>query len=142
MSKSALDVAQFLLSLIDTNVGDTISNLKLQKLLYYCQGYHLAFYNTPLFNDKIYAWEFGPVVRTAYDHYKFYGHSAIVPVLSYSGSLTKKEKELILRIYEQYGQFSAGKLVEMTHAEMPWRSTPRDREITIAKLKSFFDGQI
>ncbi len=142
MNKSAKDVANFLLSLIDTNVGDTVSNLKLQKLLYYCQGYYLALYNKPLFEDKIFAWDYGPVVKTVYDEYKFYGSSAIVPVLNYSGNLTKCQKELVAKIYEQYGQFSAGKLVDMTHSESPWKSTKKNSEITIEKLRMFFNEKI
>ena len=142
MNKSAKDVAQFLLSLIDINVGDTVSNLKLQKLLYYCQGYYLALYNKTLFEDKIYAWDYGPVVKTVYDTYKDFGSLALEPVANYAGKLTKSQKELILKVYEQYGQFSAGKLVEMTHSEFPWKTTPKNKEITIEKLKKFFDEKI
>lgn len=142
MNKTAKDVAQFLLSLIDTNVGDTVSNLKLQKLLYYCQGYYLALYNKPLFEDKIYAWDYGPVVRTVYDEYKFYGSSAIVPVMNYCGKLTKAQRALVLKVYEQYGQFSAGKLVDMTHNEAPWKTTKKNTEITLDKLKNFFYDKI
>lgn len=49
----ALNVAKYLLSLVNQDNGDTISNLKLQKLLYYVQGYYLAYFNKPLFNEKI-----------------------------------------------------------------------------------------
>ena len=42
-----------LLSLSDPEVGDGISNLKLQKLLNYCQGFHLAITNKLLFEDSI-----------------------------------------------------------------------------------------
>ena len=138
----AHEVARYILSLIDTNVGDTVSNLKLQKILYYCQGYFLALYNKPLFSNKVYAWMYGPVVRDVYDTYKTYGAQALEPLGSYEGNLSKEAKELIAKVYEQYGQFSAGKLVDMTHEESPWKDTPRDAEITTDAMKVFFSGKI
>lgn len=138
----AHEVARYILSLIDTNVGDTVSNLKLQKILYYCQGYFLALYNKPLFPNKVYAWMYGPVVRDVYDTYKTYGAQALEPLGSYEGNLSKEAKELIAKVYEQYGQFSAGKLVDMTHEESPWKDTPRDAEITTDAMKAFFSGKI
>jgi len=57
--------------------SDFISNLKLQKLLYYAQGIHLALYGKPLFNDPIEAWQYGPVVDSVYQTYKTNGSDAI-----------------------------------------------------------------
>lgn len=37
----------------DENSGDFLSNLKLQKLVYYAQGFSLALLNRPLFNEEI-----------------------------------------------------------------------------------------
>ena len=63
------DVAKYFLSLSDDSSGDYISNLKLQKLLYYAQGFHLAIFNKPLFNEPIEAWAHGPVVGSSYRKY-------------------------------------------------------------------------
>ena len=53
----AIDVARyFLLVASSLEAGDTISNLKMQKMLYYAQGWHFAHFNTPLFDDEIEAW--------------------------------------------------------------------------------------
>lgn len=142
MTANAKDVAEYLLSLINTNFGDTISNLKLQKLLYYCQGYSLALFDKPLFNEKIYAWTYGPVVKVIYNEYKNYGAKSLEPILNYKGKLTQNQRRLVSKIYEQYGQFSAGKLVEMTHNEAPWKNTSKDKEITQKKLKEFFSAKI
>jgi uncharacterized phage-associated protein len=51
------------LKLSQPDIGDVISNLKLQKLLYYAQGFYLAIYGKALFEEDIVAWEHGPVVR-------------------------------------------------------------------------------
>ena len=66
-------IAKYFLALSDPKVGDIISNLKLQKLCYYGQGFHLAFYGTRLFPNKIEAWTHGPVIRELYQAYKKHG---------------------------------------------------------------------
>ena len=63
---SCQDVANYFLSLCDEDAGDLISNLKLQKLVYYAQGFHLAISGEPLFDEKIMAWEHGPVIPQLY----------------------------------------------------------------------------
>jgi uncharacterized phage-associated protein len=74
---NAIKVAKYILSISDPDNGDIISHLKLQKLLYYTQGLYLAKFDNPLFNDIMYAWELGPVVRTVYDEYKYNGKEPI-----------------------------------------------------------------
>jgi uncharacterized phage-associated protein len=59
---SCHDVAKYFLSLTDEDAGDLISNLKLQKLVYYAQGFHLALYDELLFEETIEAWTHGPVI--------------------------------------------------------------------------------
>ena len=53
---SCYDVAQYFLAQMDEDAGDLISNLKLQKLVYYAQGFALALYGRPLFPERIEAW--------------------------------------------------------------------------------------
>src|SRR5688572_18511108 len=81
---SALDVAKYLLSLQDEEVGDSISNLKLQKLLYYAQGFHLAEHGRALFEERIEAWQHGPVIPTVYPEFKDYGRGGLPSDLKYS----------------------------------------------------------
>ena len=73
----ALDIARKILSRVDVEHGDTISNLKLQKLLYYVQGFHLASFGRALFEEDMIAWTYGPVVPEVYDAYKKYRHRDI-----------------------------------------------------------------
>ena len=56
------DVAAYILAKQDDDSGDLISNLKLQKLAYYAQGFCLAMHGRPLFPEAIKAWKHGPVV--------------------------------------------------------------------------------
>ena len=53
---SAQDIADYLLAFVNRDEGELLSNLKLQKLLYYAQGFYLALYDKPLFEDRIEAW--------------------------------------------------------------------------------------
>lgn len=118
---TAKDVAEYFLSRVDSESGDSLSNLKLQKLVYYAQGYHLALYGTPLFGDAIEAWQHGPVVPGLYRMYKQYG-SQSVPVTDDFDieKFNSSTRELLDEVFQVYGQFSAWKLRDMTHAESPW----------------------
>ena len=69
MAYKALDIANKIISKTDLEHGDTISNLKLQKMMYYQQGFHLAYFGTPLFDEDIVAWQYGPVVPSVYKEY-------------------------------------------------------------------------
>ena len=73
---SVFDVSNYILQLsnsIDSDERDLISNLKLQKLLYYCYGFSLVLLKKKLFNDdKIKAWPLGPVCPKVYNKYKKY----------------------------------------------------------------------
>ncbi|MGB0664202.1 MAG: Panacea domain-containing protein [Pontibacterium sp.] len=115
------DVAQCFLYLDGANDGDGISNLKLQKLAYYAQGFYSAIFNKPLFPEDIAAWTHGPVVPELYHQYKQFGSNPIPPINALdTHSLTKDEFELIEEVYEVFGQYSAWKLRNMTHEEPPW----------------------
>lgn len=118
--------------------ADDISNLKLQKLLYYAQGCYLALTDKPLFNDKILAWAHGPVVNSVYQEYKRYQSSGI-PYDGYYVSPFDEETESILEeVYAVFGKYSAWGLRNMTHREDPWKETPRDCEISQNKIKEYF----
>ena len=136
----AVEASKFLLTLVDVETGECMTNLKLQKLLYYSQGFILAILNKKLFEDPIEAWPYGPVVPTVYDIYKQYEKNPI-PVEHLNGDFsifTDNEKNIMTQVYSEYGQYSAWKLAEMTHEEMPWKSTPSRHVITEDKLKSHF----
>lgn len=115
------DVAQCFLYLDNSNDGDGISNLKLQKLMYYAQGFHCAIFDNPLFSDEICAWTHGPVVENLYHQYKHHASNHISAAQTFDKeSLTKDEFELIEEVFEVFGQYSAWKLRNMTHEEAPW----------------------
>jgi uncharacterized phage-associated protein len=131
-------VAEYFLASVDEDAGDSITNLKLQKLLYYAQGFHLAIYDKPLFWESIKKWAHGPVVPQAYHAYKEYGSQAIPVTQINPHDYSEQETELLNEIYSVYGQFSATKLRSMTHQEPPWADAPDNGEISHVSMKKFF----
>ncbi|KAM3114203.1 Panacea domain-containing protein [Phormidesmis sp. 146-33] len=141
---SCHDVANYFLSLTDEDAGDLISNLKLQKLVHYAQGFHLALYDKPLFDEAIEAWTHGPVVPELYHAYKDFGANAIPRPNDVDFSIYDQQtRELLDEVYQVYGQFSAWKLRNMTHDEPPWRNAFNNGGIiTQNSLKEFFKTQL
>ncbi len=136
-------VAEYFLCLTDPDVGEIISNLKLQKLVYYAQGFHLAMHNRVLFDEPILAWEHGPVVENLYREYKQFGNQAIPQPETFDSSVfTDKQIDLLKEVYEVYGQFSAWKLRNMTHSEQPWLETPKNQVINPELMRSFFKNYV
>jgi len=120
---AALTIAKWFIAWAEAE-GEELSNLKLQKLLYYAQGHHLAERHQPLFTEQIQAWSHGPVVSEVYREYKSCGSSSIVlpdtDPFSW-GEVDPDTAELLSKVWNTYGGFSAGHLRNMTHEEPPWR---------------------
>lgn len=142
MAYDVKEIAKKIIAKTDIEHGDTISNLKLQKMLYYMQGFHLAFFDTPLFDDEIYAWQYGPVVPSVYNEYKRYNAKAINLPKGDIIRLTDDEETVFNNVYNEYGQFSAVALMNMSHAEMPWKTTKISQVIDKEKIRKYFKTQI
>lgn len=127
----------------DTDRGEVVTNLKLQKLLYYVQGFHLAFFGEPLFDDRIEAWTYGPVVPAIYHKYKMQGRSGIEvnPEEDVENHLSPEQNDMLQQVLAEYGKFSAVRLMEMTHTEKPWMDAygKANLEISVETMKNYFD---
>ena len=97
-----------------------VSNLKLQKLLYYAQAWHLALYDEPLFQDRLEAWVHGPVVPPVFGAFK---HNGWQPIYSTVGlaALPDRFKPHLTEVLKVYGGFTATDLERLTHREEPWK---------------------
>ncbi len=122
--------------------GD-VDTWKLQKLVYYCQAWHLVWHGCPLFSERIEAWAGGPVVRDLYERhrgqFKIQGWSYGDP-----GSLSKAERNTVKRVLGAYGHLSGRDLRRLTHSERPWRAAreglgPSDRSSRIVDLDEIVD---
>jgi uncharacterized phage-associated protein len=141
---NARDVAEFLLRLSDTEAND-ITNLKLQKLVYYVQGFHLAMHGATAFNEPIEAWAYGPVVPDLYHAYKGFGRQVIDPTKDYSftSEITTEQQELIREVYQVYGQYSGIKLMDLTHEERPWMEADKPNGLLDPEvMRAYFTSQL
>jgi len=134
-----------------------ISHIKLQKLLYFAQGIHLgAFEGKPLFNNRIEAWKFGPVVPDVYHNkFKHFGNNPIrrdnldivlgIDFLDRVKRLDTDKLPFLNDIWETYKNFSPFELVQMTHVKgSPWyeifetQGRPENVEITKDAMTQYF----
>jgi len=142
------DVASFFITLgqqqADNEIGDQVSHLRLQKLLYFAQGCHLARYGKLLFENEMYAWQLGPVVPEIYRKYKKYGNGGIPAEEPFDpDTLTQDEFALLLDVARKYDKFSTSKLIHMTHqAGTPWAQSKTNEVIPIPAIRSYFDSII
>ena len=120
------DVALYLLEKANV-AGEPVTNLKLQKLLYYACGHTLEYTGEKLFAENIEAWQFGPVVRSVYGRYA--DHERVPIVTADQPELGGFPPEIIAildAVCNKYMPVSPWTLMEKTHKEMPWRKAYRE----------------
>ena len=141
---TALNTAKWFIARnrVDYDFGYTdelLTNLKLQKLLYYAQGCVLAITDAPLFEEEFEAWEHGPVIPAIYNIYKSNGRQPINSEEKFDRlSIPAQIDNILEEVYNEFGQFSAWKLRNMTHEETPWKSTKKNQIITKSIIKQYF----
>jgi uncharacterized phage-associated protein len=101
---------------------------KLHKLLYYCQGHHVAIFDQPLFADSISAWDMGPVVGRLW----FEEKQGIEP--QSSADLDEAEMNTIGYVVSRYGGLSGRDLEILSHNEEPWQRANRGRKPSESSL--------
>lgn len=134
------DVSNFILDMADRR-NISITNLSLQKLLYFIHGWFYALYDEPLVKNKFEAWQYGPVQRVIYDQFKVCRDRPIRDLRAThidpeTGDNVYREPELkadhasvIEQVLEKYAKFSAGQLVSQSHVEDgPWEYVWRQAE--------------
>ena len=117
--------------------GNSISPLKLQKVLYYLQAWYLVYFDRNLlFDDTPEAWVNGPVYRRVYEVYKGKGlyeqftfndvlyngqtDSDALAELHHTMDLSEQDWNFVEAIYKHYGVMSQDYLVFLTHSQKPW----------------------
>ncbi|MBA7580425.1 hypothetical protein ES708_22316 [subsurface metagenome] len=116
------DVAQYILQ-----KQGTMTTMKLQKLVYYCQAWSLVWDEKPIFEEEIQAWASGPVVRELYDVHR--GMFRITDLGKGSAkNLGRKEKKTVDVVLRAYGDKPAQWLADLTHMEDPWNEARKGIE--------------
>lgn len=141
------DVAKFLIEIAASQNkagnGDLMTNLRLQKLLYFAQGWSLARTGKPLFDSQLQAWSYGPVVPEIYRRYSSNGNHGIESAGDFdANALSPEESELVLDVMREYGKYSTGMLVQMSHAPgAPWSKTDISNVIPQDQIQAYFAGK-
>jgi len=141
---TANDVADYLISLAHER-GETVNNLKLQRLLYYAQAWHLGMFGTPLFPEKFEAWMTGPVIPALYWHFKPSGIRPI-PAPAAVPDLPGSVCRFLVEIAEDYLPIDEYDLDEMSTRDSPWRTArvgldrgdPSRNEISEEEMRAYF----
>lgn len=138
------DVARYILE-----QRGSMSAVKLQKLVYYSQAWHLVWEDKPLFQQRIEAWANGPVAPALYEVHRGSFRLNSWPKGG-SSNLSAKQRETIDLILKHYGGKSAFWLSELTHREAPWREAREglspgarsNREITHAAMAEYYGSLV
>lgn len=112
---SAMEIAKYIITKCSKD-NNPLSNLQLQKIMYYVQREFLQKKYVPLFNDDFYAWKFGPVLEEVYYNYCNRGASKIQESYKNIG-LTKEEKEMVDNVVNAKRQLNPWDMVEETHKQ-------------------------
>lgn len=138
--KNVLDVCDYILFKSKKILGDDydVTNMKLNKLLYYVQLGALSLLGRELFLNEFEAWKFGPVHPIVYYAFRN-GSDLIIPTTEYHGRLSREEMQVTDKVLERYVQFSAFELRDRTHRELPWKNAQvrQDKKMTIGDMVLF-----
>lgn len=141
MTYSALDVAKYVINHEHTK-NRAITNLRLQKLLYFVQANVLVDTKKPCFDDEMEAWDYGPVVPAVYNEYCRFKSQAIDSAEEYDIS-DSSIKDIIDGVLDFLSDTDTFELVQITHSQTPWiEARQRGLHAVISKesIKNFFEA--
>ena len=141
-----MDVKELAIGIISycNNNNIRISNLKLQKILYYIQGYAIKETHEPAFDAEIHNWQYGPVVEEVYFEYnQFRGEDIVLKDYDRRDGFFKRKNainDIVLKVLNNCKNKSAFELIEMTHKEDPWKNTRQNEVIKLDIISEYFSN--
>ena len=159
MTYKVLDIARYVINYCNKNNAH-ISNLKLQKILYFIQAGFYMNKGIECFNEDIEAWKYGPVVPEVYHEFKQYGSNNIPYITEYwdfsdgvfncknikynDDFIDDNDKMIINQLIDLCNERTASQLVDITHKQTPWLESYAsgiNNIISKDKLQNFFKGK-
>ena len=131
--------------------GSPLTQMKLHKLIYFAHGWNLSINKSPLIDEAIEAWDYGPVVPSIYHEFKEFGSRpisryAFEDFIDLSPISDPPTVALLDRVWNLYGKWTAVQLSERTHeANGPWDMTRRANpgikgaDIPNTDIQAFFE---
>ena len=156
MAYSAKSVANFFIDHAKS-LGQVVSPMKLQKLVYYANGWYAGYTGEPLIDETVEAWQYGPVIESIYHEFKRFGSGPITRKATEFDLATLEEREIpppldegvrkfLASIWSSYGQYTAIALSEMTHApDSPWAKSwngVRGKDIPFELIAEHFKAAV
>lgn len=125
---SPLDAARyFIVRAYEDNKDADMTNMKVQKLLYYSQSLCLALNDEPLFENEIQAWRYGPVCPEAYCFYSEYESKQLpIPSDNSLSEISEDIRNILEEVWSYFGVHRPYVLSDMTHLEFPWKNARRN----------------
>lgn len=142
----AIDVANFFIEVGKMNEGSEMTNARINKLLYFAQGWYLVKTGKPLFDEKIEAWEYGPVVSSIYQAFKVCGRNIITDTLGDFDieNIDDDMVEFLTDVFTNYSNYSTSALINLTHKDgSPWDKVyiqDKNKIIPIKLIKDYFSS--
>lgn len=136
MKTTTNDLSKYIISyfsnIVTNSVEGDLTNLKLQKLLYYVQVLSLKRCNTILFEEEIEAWSYGPVIPAIYYKYKIFGRNILEIDEPNLLLLDENATAIVDDVIKDKGRYTGLALMDMTHNERAWRmgKDSKDKIIT------------
>lgn len=140
MSYNAFEIAQYII-FYEGQAGRNVNNLRLQKLLYFVQAKYLVEREKPLFEERMEAWNFGPVVLKVYRKYRYYGLVSIPCKNEYDNfSIQSDDRKIIDSMLDSCSKYATSTLIDIVHGQDPWIQAhqSKDRTITPLAIYSYF----
>lgn len=136
---NASEVAEYIIARCHQK-HEAISNLKLQKILYFVQAQFIVKLGVPCFDNIMQAWNYGPVVPDVYRKYRGYGNTNIPSFGGKKFHFEKDEQRTLDATIDRASEYAASQLVEIAHNQCPWIDAYKkaDRIITPESIKKFF----
>ena len=125
-----------------------LTHMKLQKLVYLAHGWHLGFIGTPLVQERVRAWKWGPVILELYREFARFGGRPIDELYSELSTLDDEpvtqsprlseadapSREIIEAVWDNYKSYSATELSSLTHKpNTPWDIASRQNKLVISQ---------
>lgn len=144
---TALDVANFfIVHCKDTE--DPMTNARVNKYVYFAQGYSLGRTGKPLFEDKIEAWDMGPVIPDLYDRFKTHKNYPLTDIEGEYNpeAFTKDELQILIDVMIDFRNMSTEAVIDKTHEDgTPWRDVynkGHNNPIDNLMMKEFFSKEM
>jgi uncharacterized phage-associated protein len=146
---TANDIAAWIIEFCNER-GDPITNLKLQRLLYYAQAWHVALRGRPLFKEDFQAWVNGPIQPGVFAAYRQFSFAPIPHPIYVRRSIPAAIESHLKDVLQAYGFLSAYDLELLASSELPWcearkglaPDTSSTQPIAIDAMRRFYKAKL